>query len=369
MTPRFDSLCPIFLEARGKRPEQIGTAVVLQLAAATFLLTAAHVTDEDQDNSGLLIPHKGGLHGVSGTITSIGLPRTGQRKDDKLDVACIRLDQDVAYGLDPGIIPLQREDLALMDSIHSGDVYTFGGFPWRKTDAKGRVLTTELCSYTGEAADQDIYKRLGYSRAYHVLIRFRRKKSVSFVTGHRKIAPLPHGISGGAVFAWQKDIVQNPRQADLRLCAIAHTYLEQEDILVGTRIGPYLAMIERNWPKLIHEAGSGYNAEPICGAFVGYRREEWKQLLEDFDDAANMHRTWQEWRHAVEHGVEEMTKKGSIMFIVELSAAEIREFCRNLNVPNTGRYRAELAQVRMAESLLGRRIDPTEALKDIRDGA
>lgn len=55
MSPRFDSLCPIFLMRPGAdRLEQIATTVSLRLGESTFLLTAAHVVGQRAEGDILL---------------------------------------------------------------------------------------------------------------------------------------------------------------------------------------------------------------------------------------------------------------------------------------------------------------------------
>ncbi|MEM9478810.1 MAG: hypothetical protein AAGA58_04015 [Verrucomicrobiota bacterium] len=366
MSPLFESLCPVYVQREFERPDQIGTAVLLQFGPAVFLLTAAHVADEAK-NGRLMIPSKDGIVGVIGTLSSIELPRTGRRCDDKIDIACIRLDEKFAERLESVFEPLRREALAIFGHLQSGDHYTFGGFPWRKTKTRGKTSTTELCTYTGEAETNSKYEKLDYSPAYNILVRFRRKKSINFQTGHKSTPPLPHGISGGGIFVWQKDIIQNPRTPEFRLCGIVHTYLEKQHVLIGTRLGPYLALIERNWPELVEESGEGFFPHCIGGSFVGYRRSEWEQILLDARDSNTMHSSWEEWRHAAEKGVEEMAAKGIIMFIIELSAEEIREYCRLQGIPNTGHARSELASSRLAEDMLGIELDPSKPVHRPKD--
>jgi hypothetical protein len=360
MSPRLDSLCPIFLHRSGRDfLEQIGSAVLLKISDEVLLLSAAHVLE--QHSEGILsVPCRHSIRTVQGTLIAVGLPASGRRVDDRVDIACIKLDRVIANDLDPMLRPLDRCDLALFDTLRSGDHYTFAGYPWRKSEFKQNVACTTLTTFTGEASSPEVYQRVGYSPNFHVVIRYRRKKSISFRTRRREMAPLPHGVSGGGVFSWQKDIIQNPREPELRLCAIAHTYLANESLLIGTRLGPYLALIEHNWPEMLEGEGVAYLPRPTMMSVVWYKQDEWNQLRRDFADAAEMPSSWEEWRHRAEELIEKLSISGLLPIPVELSVAEIRDFCQQQNLKNVSHARSELASIRFAESTLGIRVDSSK---------
>lgn len=357
MSPLFDCLCPVFLlKPDADRLEQVATAVALELGSKIFLLTAAHVTDHE-DEGVIYVPTGTGIEPIAGNVVSLALPRTGRREDDKVDVAYIELDDDLGQALAKEITPLKREDLALFDFYLGGDLYTFAGFPWRKSKLTRNTASTTLTSYTGEAVSEARYKALGYSPAYHTVIAFRRKKSVQIRTGHRQIAALPHGISGGGVFSWQKDLAVAPREPELKCTAVGHTYKEREHVLVGTRLSVYLGMIQASHPELLQSAGDGFNPEPIMMGFVWYLRDEWDELMRDFDDAENMQSSWESWRSGAEKGIEEMAILGKIPIPIEVTAKEIREFCDQHNLKNNGYARSSLAGAKMAEQFTEFKID------------
>ena len=146
----------------------------------------------------------------------------------------------------------------------------------------------------------------------------------------------------------------------MRLCAIAHTYLANESLLIGTRLGPYLALIERNWPELLKGEGVAYLPRPAMMSVLLYKQDEWNELTRDFEDASEMSPSWQEWRHRAEELIEKLSISGILPIPVELSAAEIRDFCQQQGLKNVSHARSELAGIRLAESTLGVRVDPSK---------
>lgn len=357
MPDSFKALCPIFLKRIGHdKVEQVGSGVSVQIATDIFLLTAAHVTDFRKDGL-LLIPGKDGLTRIIGHFCHLAVPRGLKRLDDKEDISYFHLASDLAENLHKSIIPLRRENLFITDNLLEGDIYSFAGYPWRKSKLINGQAITELFIFTGGAAPERKYKLLGYDNHLHLLIKFARKKC--FMRGKKVTALLPHGISGGGVFRWPKDIMKRPRQGELSLVAIAHSYYEKQNCLAGTNLKIYLACIFRNNPHLIERAEQkrSYHPLPLLAGLVWYRQEEWSRLLSEFDDAGNMHDTWDEWRESTENCIEQMARSGGIIFPVELSADEIGAFCKRRGIKNDGRARADLANIRIAEWIFEKEIE------------
>ena len=352
----YKAVCPIFLDHNDRtKTEQIGSGVLLQIATEKFLLTAAHVTDLQKEGA-LLIPGKDGLTQIYGNLAHLAVPRGFKRIDDKMDIAYYRLPRDLAGNLHPDLVPLTRDHLFLSDNMLEGDVYTFVGYPWRKSRALGAKATMELFTYTGRAAPKKKYEMLGYNNHLHVLIKFDRKKCIR--DGKVLQAPLPHGLSGGAVFRWPKDIKKPLGQDDLNLVAIAHSYHEKQNLIAGTNLNLYLACIFSKNPDLIEltQEKPSYHPTPSLVGLVWYRREEWPRVLAEFDDAKNMHDTWDEWRQSAENSVEQLARGGAIAYPVELSVDEITTFCRKRGIKNNGQARSELANIRMMESVYGEEV-------------
>ena len=73
--------------------------------------------------------------------------------------------------------------------------------------------------------------------------------------------------------------------------------------------------------------------------------------MSQFSDADHMQNSWNQWRQAVENGIEQMQRKNVLIIPIELTADEIMKYCASKNLPNTGRIRADLAGRRLAEML------------------
>ena len=246
-----DAVFPIFAAGTSGAPlDHIGSGVLIEIGTELFALTAAHVTDHAGGEGGLFMPAAEGIEQMTGGLSFNPVAEHGSRAKDKGDMGYLHLSDDWRNKLHPGIKPLALNDLLLTDSIETGDIFTFVGYPWRKTKSRARVHETDRTTYTGHASAPDIYEKLEYNRFANVVIRMRRKKTYSTRYKSHQTAPHPQGISGGAVIAWPSDFASRNDPANLKVAAIAHTYHEQENCMAGTRIISYMMAIVRNNPGL-----------------------------------------------------------------------------------------------------------------------
>jgi hypothetical protein len=246
-----DGVCPIFFTAtHDSRTHCIASGVLLRLAEHHFVLTAAHVTDQRQLGS-LSLPGRHGNPGLNGHYAGMRLPRSGNRRDDRYDIAYIRLTAETVEALHPALIFLEWGDLDVFDTTVEKDAYSFLGYPVRNSDVRGNTIVTDLGSFSGDGAASDEYERLGYNPQHHILIRFRRHKAVNYGAGLRQTAAHPEGLSGGPVVAWNKYIDEKEQlPPPPKLVGILTTYHESAHHLVATRINCFLECIWKNNPEL-----------------------------------------------------------------------------------------------------------------------
>lgn len=191
---------------------------------------------------------------ATGNFAAVDFPASGSRAQDRLDVAYVRLDDDCAKDLDPSCTALERRHLSVRQSPLRRTFYTFVGFPWRKSRVHGLGIETDFWLFTGAEAPESEYKALGLARSHHIAMRFHRKHS--FHRGKRRAmtAPLPHGMSGGGVYAWDEAGMKKP-PIFLPLAGIANQFVAERSLLIATRLHVYVSCIFQNEPELALMAG------------------------------------------------------------------------------------------------------------------
>jgi len=242
------SICPIFREYRNT-VEQFGSGVLLDILGAKFLLTVSHVTDL-HETSPLVIPGKKQLISISGYLADMRMPASGNRDDDRYDIAYYRLDQDCINEIHDELTFLKISDCDLYDTTSEGDGYTIIGYPSRRSETVGLSAKTKLLSLSGEGVTDHRYELSKRNIQHHILIQYRRNHAVHYRTFTKSLVCLPEGMSGGGVFAWHKEL-QNPKfVAQPKLVGIVTDYDQGNDAFIATRLNCFIRCIIKNNPDL-----------------------------------------------------------------------------------------------------------------------
>jgi len=248
--PTFSATVPILLERFDtQKPELIGSGVLLRIANRVFLLTAAHVTDRKREGT-FLIPGQEEFIPVNGHHSWLSEPASGRRADDKFDVAYVCLDHDCVSNLSSSYPILERKDVLLEVPLKCSD-YSFAGFPWRKSRVKRNTIKTGFVTLFGPEVNQDEYETLGLNQSQHIAIRFHRQRIFHEKTRKVIKAPLPHGMSGGGVFAWNEEALKS-WPVRLPFVGIANTYVPEKSLLKATRLHVFIRFIAHTHPNLVN---------------------------------------------------------------------------------------------------------------------
>lgn len=342
-----DAVFPVFAAGSQSEPlDHIGSGVVIKIGNELFVLTAAHVTDYAQGDGAIFMPAAEGIEQMTGGLSFNPVPVHGSRDDDIGDMGYYHLSDEWRTKLHPSIKPLSLNDLLLTDELETGDIFTYVGYPWRKTKSRGLTHETELFTYTGHASASDVYERLGYKRRVNIVVRMRLKRMYSTRHKARIPAPQPHGISGGAVVAWPSNFVDRHDSSNMKLAAIVHTYHERERCMAATRIIPYIMAIVRNNPELAIHFASQDTAEDF-GEFLAermkainrnnvpsvvgigwYKAETYSQCLKIFDDRDDLPDSFEDWQQFAVRTEQQLAAQGMKTVRVEIDPTTFSAWCR-----------------------------------------
>ncbi|HMN49022.1 MAG TPA: hypothetical protein PKD67_07810 [Ignavibacteriaceae bacterium] len=246
---QFDALCPIFLRHNLKNTlTQIGTGVLLRIDEHTFLFTAAHVIDEIKYGY-LLIPTNSGLKEIEGSYSYLDISKNKTRKDDIYDIGYYKLDNDFVKSLHKDLHISNTNDIYLLDDATKSMIYTFAGYPHSKSIIKSGVAQSEPYYYSGYSVGIEVYSRYGCDPAKHIIVQYRRNRSVN-QDGEKIYPPIPSGISGGGIYVWPEDFQGQPTPPKRQLIGIGHTYKKNDDLLIGTNIREFMKCIVINNPHI-----------------------------------------------------------------------------------------------------------------------
>lgn len=238
--PSFDpynSLVPIFLETElPQRLQQMGTAIFIEQNSEPFLITAAHVTD-DLRHGELLVPTIDGLSPIEGYVAHVDLPPEFSRNDDEIDIAYYRLTSSFAARLAHHFSPLPQGRREIIKTALELSVCSASGYPATKGKKSSEgVFSSEIFSFRGVAAPQEIYDQLELSPASNIVIQFSKKRAVSPKDGTPFPGPSLKGISGGGIFAWPAGSEISDDWNRPKLVGIVHSFKEKEGLIIGTTL-------------------------------------------------------------------------------------------------------------------------------------
>ena len=229
-------------------PEQFGTGVFLNVADQYFLVTAAHVLDDNKDSTLYIPSNKSGnlvtLEGPSFKSIADG----GDRNNDRTDVGVVVLKPELVneIGRD-SFLPVSMTDVD--DTGKQGDIYIAMGYPAKKNEKVDLVKNTfkrSPASYTANILPDEKLAAIGVQRGSHLLLAFKKRHSRD-TAGRDITAPDPYGMSGGPL--WRFDIYTGQKPAS-RLVGILIEWRDEVGGILAIRIPIVLAGIAHQFPKL-----------------------------------------------------------------------------------------------------------------------
>ncbi len=246
MMDQLDSVCPIFCQKEGERIYQLGSGVLIEFRGYVFLLTAAHVIDELK-RAYLLVPHaECEIKSIEGAYAYIN--PSGGRSKDFLDYGYFKLNENFLEGLREHFYFVKEHELGIEKYYADKEQFSFVGYPYRKSNVSGGSVSTEHYAYGTYHAELSEYECLGFPVEACILTKFNRKNSFNPNSRRIELPVLPHGVSGGGVFIWPREITCIPPN-NRKLVGVGNTW-KKEGYFAGTRIEIYLEAILRNNPSL-----------------------------------------------------------------------------------------------------------------------
>lgn len=233
----YDALVPVFLETElPQRMQQIGSAIYFEQDSEPFLITAAHVTD-DLERGELLVPTINGLSPIDGYLAHVDLPPEISRNDDEIDFAYYRLTSGFAALLSHHFSPLPPARREIITTALELGVCSASGYPSTKGKKNSEgIFSSEIFSFRGVAAPQEIYDRLALSPESNIVIQFSKKRAVNLTNGKPFPGPSLRGISGGGIFAWPRGSELSEDWSHPKLVGIVHSFKEREGLIIGTHL-------------------------------------------------------------------------------------------------------------------------------------
>ncbi len=241
------AVSPIYGLDNRDRPQLIGSAVLLSVTPHIFLITAAHVLDENKDTTLYLAGRHEPIE-VAGPSYRVLAPPSG-RRDDNLDVGFILLAGAMVNELARFTV-LTPQDIDVDDLPAHHTLYGFVGYPGtRNKPLPGRKFQLSSAVFVLTPTPLDRYAPLGLNPLLHFVADFDRNKLVDrqkgLITG-----PQPHGLSGGGVWRLGRHDEFLAGSHTEKLIGIGIEYRESTKVLVGVRMSLVVASLAKCYPDI-----------------------------------------------------------------------------------------------------------------------
>jgi len=235
----YSSHVPIYHQKKEREtPYLVGTAVLLSYLNRGYLFTAAHVLDHWKYGD-ILAPTESGITPLEGTNLYIPL-KPGERKSDKFDAACIKLENELFQELQHFFVSIPQERQNENRNSLDLSVCSISGYPINRTKKLDTGSVTSVpWAPRGVACLQTDYEEYGYSPYRNILVRFNRKEAIDHNTGKQGNTPSLRGLSRRGIYSWSAESILSTDWTIPKLVGIFHTYVEKQELIVGTSLHGY----------------------------------------------------------------------------------------------------------------------------------
>ncbi|MGA3267877.1 MAG: hypothetical protein ABSE16_13765 [Verrucomicrobiota bacterium] len=191
---------PVWVDDDRHNPQLVGSCALLFVGKGVFLLTAAHVLDENTGETLFLVTPTGPVLVEGEKHVSISPSCDPQHNDDPYDVGVISLNAANALALSslPALHLNQCKENA---KPMPGALYFACGYPWtknRKVDVRRAKVPRRPFAYFTKTYPPAIYQSLGRTWGVHFVVEYNKRHVIR--NGRDVTGPDLPGVSGGLLW-------------------------------------------------------------------------------------------------------------------------------------------------------------------------
>jgi hypothetical protein len=253
--PFIESVAPfvtaLLRSPKGKRPESVGTALLVEARGAHFLISAAHVLDEG--NKLWFFPSKRNPRPVVGQA-ALSRPLWQKTGPDRFDIGVVRLAERLAEPYE-GWHPVKIANLRAAKLDSQAASFAFVGYPSTRVKINPLMqhINLKYMALNGaQPAPANMYARLGFDPSSHLILQLDR--APVHVDGKTQQFPDPHGLSGSPV--WSED------ENGPCVVGIVTEYHKKEGVIVATGISHVLQLLNDAERDYAIKFPSGFPPKP-----------------------------------------------------------------------------------------------------------
>ncbi len=248
-----------------EKPEQIGSGVLVNIDNTYFIFSATHVFLEFGQYQ--IITGDGGgnpvqiLYGERFSTGKIDLPGK-----DIYDASVFHVQSELSESLKAMAITPEDFDFSQFVERKHNQIYISAGFRIKKSNTSGNKVNSKREGYASIELTADDYIKLKFDPKTHIALSYEQQV---LVNDNWSVAPIPQGMSGGAIIRVSNlkiddSLQQNTELRQLLSAIIIEHHKEKRGVvpgaLIGTRINVYLGLIHQYMPEVIKKIVTQQNS-------------------------------------------------------------------------------------------------------------
>lgn len=177
----------------------VGSGVFIKLHESYYVVSAAHVLAEHHNDSFVMLDDKELV--IGGRLVSTPMPPSGNRKDDKIDLSVLKVDDYSATELLRNFKPVEVSEIGINHQISDTATYFSVGFPLTRTEKVwGRNEIKSLgYTYQTEPVLGYNYEKFGFLKSTTIAFEYDGEVR-SAKNPHPHLSPDITGVSGSGLW-------------------------------------------------------------------------------------------------------------------------------------------------------------------------
>jgi len=223
-----------FFDSKSKYPAA-GNGVLCEINDRYFVFTAAHVfTDHHQE---IYVISNQKAISLGGIFYTTPLPNSGDRADDKIDLAIIAIDNSAVTLLKAEYIFISLVDLELGHFVDVETNYLIAGHPITRTKKvwNNRALKSQAFVANLDALIRFNYEKFKFKFESHIAMDY-AGEIISLKNHYSHLAPKLVGISGSGLWYLRKDTKEGIFESRLIGIVIEQIKENGNKAVIATRI-------------------------------------------------------------------------------------------------------------------------------------
>jgi len=247
-----------YLTLENGNPHPHGSGVFIEIDGSKFLITAAHVVD-DKENDIYIGIDTNELLTLGGELIRNVAP--GDRSGDKIDISILKLNQETIDKIGDKYEFVKKNEIGVNHEFRNLPMYTSVGFPASKSkynSFKNKIKSTPFIYHT-MPGPPEIYNKLNCEMFSNIIVHYDKGKVRDLTTKQLSIGPDPFGISGSVLwftpFTPAQVVKDKNDYIHKKLVAIMTEWpIENRKFWIGTRIDVITEIIRQKYGLSIEKS-------------------------------------------------------------------------------------------------------------------